>query len=88
MKDQGGSAFPLHTGSGQRVENQAGMSLRDYFAAKATNDDIAGYLVGPVCEQVIDDGNGRKSVVQKPILRSREEAKYLYANAMLKAREA
>lgn len=33
-KDTGGTAFPLPLGS-ETVEGQEGMTLRDYFAAKA-----------------------------------------------------
>lgn len=42
-----------------------GMSLRDYFAAKATDDDILEYM---------DEGY------------TREEAKFAYADNMLRAR--
>jgi hypothetical protein len=53
-----------------------GMDLRDYFAAKATEQDIQPFLWESV---------GPRSAVQTC---TREEAKYKYADAMIKAREA
>ncbi len=41
-KDTGGTAFPLPLGS-ETVEGQEGMTLRDYFAAKA----MQGILANP-----------------------------------------
>lgn len=38
IKENGGSAFPVaysHEGLGNPIQPQAGMALRDYFAAKA-----------------------------------------------------
>jgi hypothetical protein len=35
MKDTGGSAFPWVVDLGDKVEGARGMTLRDYFAAKA-----------------------------------------------------
>lgn len=49
-----------------------GMSLRDYFAAHATGDDISAYLMVEVGSKVIS--------------LPREQAKYAYADAMLAAR--
>lgn len=56
-----------------------GMELRDYFASKATEDDIREFLWGEV------RSNGYISARSQ--IRSREEAKYAYADAMMKARE-
>jgi hypothetical protein len=53
-----------------------GIDLRDYFAAKATEQDIQPFLWESV---------GPRSAVQTC---TREEAKYKYADAMMKAREA
>ncbi len=52
-----------------------GMTLRDYFAAKATEQDLQSFLWKSV---------GPRSAVQSC---TREEAKYKYADAMMKARE-
>jgi hypothetical protein len=70
------------------VECSQGMSLRDYFAAKAGEADIEAHRTGPVTESVVDDGYGRKTVRRGPLERTREQAKFAYADAMMKAREA
>ena len=65
----GGPAFPcdrIPTPDG-RVITSDGMTLRDYFAARASDEDIKPYWVAPL---------------------NREQAKYKYADAMLKARNA
>ena len=72
MKDNGGSAFPSHGSMGE-VSNE-GMTLRDYFAAKA----MQGILAGPC---------SREGVISKEWL---DVPKFAYdiADEMLKAREA
>jgi hypothetical protein len=71
------------------ILEQRGMTLRDYFAAKASEDDIAEHSSkGFIEEYVFDLGNGRKELRNREARRTREEAKYQYADAMLKAREA
>jgi hypothetical protein len=79
-----GPAFPCHPG----IENSIydGMTLRDYFASKASEEDIKANKDGPVQEQVVSDGNGRKHITHLTIRYTREQAKYRYADAMLKAR--
>ena len=86
MKDNSGPAFPCHPG----IENSIydGMSLRDYFAAKASEEDIKAHQEGVVKEQVVDDLNGRKRIVHSNVWYTREQAKYRYADAMLEARQA
>lgn len=66
-KPENPPAFPSAVLFDQGVHETSGMSLRDYFAAKATDLDIQEYLF---------DENDL----------SREEAKFKYADAMLKAR--
>lgn len=51
-----------------------GMTLRDYFAAKATQEDIEKYLIYSINGMTFD--------------RTREQAKFKYADQMLEAREA
>ena len=65
-----------------------GMTLLDYFAAKASEEDIKAHQEGGVKEQVVDDMNGRKRIVHCNVRYTREQAKYRYADAMLKARQA
>lgn len=77
----GGPAFPLcgsivkqyqPTGivTGESLQGfQAGMSLRDYFATHATEDDILYYYrLDEVCK-------------------TRQQARYMHADAMLEARK-
>lgn len=75
-RHNGGPAFPIDTKWNSHGEimqrGQPGMSLRDWFATHASEDDLdahRGY------------GPGKT-------LCSREEAKYRYADAMLAARKA
>jgi hypothetical protein len=86
MSNTGGPAFPCHPG----IENPIydGMTLRDYFAAKASEEDIKAHQDGGMKEQVVDDINGRKKIVHCNVRYTREQAKYRYADAMLKARKA
>jgi hypothetical protein len=84
----GGPAFPLcgtivkqyqPTGivTGESLQGfQAGMSLRDYFATHAKESDVEYYMK-------YKGGDNERTV----FLRTREEAKYAYADAMLEARE-
>jgi hypothetical protein len=72
----GGPAFPAfeqHRGYGQMLA-VGGMTLRDYFAAKA----LQGYMVGLKPAQ--DIGPGMQDRIA--------EGMYSMADAMLKAREA
>ena len=67
------------------------MTLRDYLAMNATNADIEPHLYD--CSEMIDGvyyspTKGDFVPTKYPKKRSREEAKYLYADAMMKAREA
>ena len=78
----------LETPAGVSYITEQGMTLRDYFAAKASEEDIKAHQEGGVKEQVVDDLNGRKKIVYCNVRYTREQAKYRYADAMLKAREA
>lgn len=81
----GGPAFPSHGSMGEVV--QEGMTLRDYFAAKATEEDIKAHREGSMEEHIAVDGTGRKYITHRNTRYTREQAKYRYADAMLKARE-
>ena len=82
--ETGGSAFPVPDIDGGAV--QEGMTLRDYFAAKATEEDINVHREGPMEEHIVSDVNGRKHITHRNTRYTREQAKYRYADAMLKAR--
>ena len=76
----GGPAFPHSTNSTLSWE---GMTLRDYFAARATDQDIQRHRY--TGEFV--DGYAGSHKTKIPVCCSVEEARYKYADAMLKARE-
>lgn len=86
----GGPAFPVkqYNRNIMAFEEFCGLTVRDYFAAKATGEDIKNYMQ--------DDGNlisgtdtlGRPWERREIIYFTREQAKYRYADAMLKARGA
>jgi hypothetical protein len=88
-KDTGGPAFPY-------VDDewlQRGMTLRDYFAAKATEEDIKMFL--PItrfeaADLMISLGwieKGKTEYPQEQWIRLRYWAKYKHADAMLEARK-
>ena len=68
-------AFPRPF-SGTTQYAQDGMTLRDYFAAKASEADIAEYMPQTMGEAKFHPN------------RTRQWARYQHADAMLKAREA
>lgn len=76
MNNTGGPAFPskFHNGWG---EPEKGMTLRDYFAAKA----MQGLLASHWCEvaREMTPSTGERTLADDA---------YAIANAMLKAREA
>ena len=63
------------------------LSIRDYFAARASEEDIKAHQEGGVKEQIVDDLYGRKKIVHCRVQYTREQAKYRYADAMLEARK-
>lgn len=88
-KQTGGPAFPTSDwDENDRAYKMHGMTLRDYFAAHATEEDIctAMDLVKKV-EEVRDLGNGHKVVEKGYPQNTRQIARYIHADAMLKARE-
>ncbi len=65
----GGPAFPITDG---HAVYAPGMSLRDYIAIHATEDDVRSW---------------RQAGLPTGTFRTREEAKYAYVDAMIAARE-
>jgi hypothetical protein len=68
--------------------DMTGMTLRDYFAAKATEQDIKNYEQDEGKEISGTDSLGGEWKRREIIYYTREQAKFRYADAMLKAREA
>lgn len=85
--NDGGPAFPSsntpETGYYAEV-----MSLRDYFAAHANEIDIEKYMLGPYVTRIKENGDGTKRLISEPLIRSREEARFAFSDAMMKARES
>ena len=84
MKDTGGPAFPIPLLPGQSWQGMApcdGMTLRDYFAAKAMQGELASMRVleGGVCGLALD--------ISDETLDRLTRHYYRIADAMLKARE-
>ena len=78
-------AFPSHGSMGEVV--QEGMTLRDYLAARASEEDIQRHLTGMV--KVIVGQNEKGPIYEyQQAFRSREQARYRWADAMLAARSA
>jgi hypothetical protein len=79
-KDTGGPAFPSHGSLGEVT--QEGMTLRDYFAAKAMQGELAAMQdpEGEVCGVALDASDDTLARLTRHY--------YRLADAMLKAREA
>ncbi|ARK42612.1 hypothetical protein [Burkholderia pseudomallei] len=75
-KKDGGPAFPEVPGDCNGYEGKSGMTLRDYFAAKA----MAGMLAYPGCESRGSHHNNNTPDGVATVA-------YEYADAMLRARE-
>ena len=78
MSHTGGLAFPrniLDHGHGVKTTHESGMTLRDYFAAKAMQGMLAHHGVLQNKKQAENDADGATRA-------------YLIADAMLKARGA
>lgn len=91
MKDTSGPAFPslpiVKEFEGKRLPMTEGMTLRDYFAAHATEEDICVAMDSvQKVETVRDLGNGHKVIERGYPSNTRQLARYIHADAMLKAR--
>ena len=87
-KNTGGSAFPAAVVFHDQIVYEDGMTLRDYFAAKASEEDIRANIEGPMQECIVESSDGRKHITHRTVKYTREQAKFRYADSMLKAREA
>ena len=69
-------------------ETATGVSLRDYFAAHATEEDICIALDSVNKVDVIKDlGNGTKAIKRLYPDNARQIARYIHADLMLEARK-
>jgi hypothetical protein len=86
--DTGGPAFPTPLQHNDWREDYPGMTLRDYFAANANEDDINEHIWKGFNEtriKIAPDGTRYESF--QAARWTREQARYRYADAMLKARQ-
>ncbi len=82
-------AFPFEVVSTDRGSSyfSPGMALRDYFAVTATDADIEHLLPQVrLIDKVLVTSEGRKEVVHARPDNARQIARYMHADAMLKAR--
>lgn len=73
--------------SGELVYQSKGITIRDYFAARATEQDIKHYERSEDGEMVGTDTYGTEWRRPRIIYHTREQAKYRYADAMMEARD-
>ena len=83
-KDNGGPAFPTEGGrtvmSGNTMHKTLpsdGMTLRDYFAAKASDGDVSAIMA----EHMVSEDFG--TIVISHCSITRQQARYMHADAML-----
>lgn len=87
IKDHGGPAFPTKYRIDPVQMPAEGMTLRDYFAVHASDEDIADIMAGmPATERVIDNLMGGKRIIRALPEYARQIARYMHADAMLKER--
>ena len=92
-KETGGPAFPRPLSVDDvdpdiSYPAHVGMTLRDYFATHATEEDICTAMDLVKKEEVVRDlGNGHKAIDRGYPINTRQIARYIHADMMLKARE-
>jgi hypothetical protein len=69
------------------LTHETGMTMRDYFAARATEQDIKHYERSEDGEMVGTDTYGTEWRRPRIVYHTREQAKYRYADAMMEARK-
>lgn len=84
--NDGGPAFPIPALVGLK-----GITARDYFAIRATKEDIERFRnTGIFKSVVVPDaslGFAGKRIEERELILSNEQARYAFADAMLHARE-
>ena len=82
-KETGGPAYP----NAYTLPEYQGLTMRDWFAAHASEYDIKRHLcTGRVVEKIEVNG-GTKHIYKEAETRTPEQARYCYADAMLEARK-
>jgi hypothetical protein len=77
--NDGGRAFPFAYETESTRHISYGMTLRDYFAAHASDADIDKFMPETIGDRIrMEKEDGQK--------RTRQRARYLHADAMIEAR--
>jgi len=77
-KDNGGPAFPTVEANYHNENMRSeGLSIRDYFAAKASDADVASVMA----EYMVNEDFG--SIVISHCSITRQQARYMHADSML-----
>jgi len=85
-KETGGPAFPYVCQEANHYSD--GMTLRDWFATHASDEDIERFkFIGGTEKYIVENSDGTKSIHHRASAVSREEARYRFADAMLEARK-
>ena len=85
-KETGGPAFPYVCQEANHYSD--GMTLRDYFATHASDEDIERFkFISGMEEYIVERVDGTKSIHHRVSAVSREKARYRFADAMLEARK-
>lgn len=86
-KNDGGPAFPEAQWRNGGLSTSQGMTMRDYFAAHASDGDIDEQLKRvPKVETVAGDASGYKTVIYGSPINARQIARYMHADAMIEER--
>lgn len=80
-KDNGGPAFPLVEPAGEMCSVSAGMSLRDYFACHASDEDLKTQA------NIMRESQRKQYGVAVLPDNWTSVARYMHADAMLEARK-
>lgn len=83
--NNGWPAFPASPEHGLNT-GLPGMTLRDYFAIRASENDIAEHMWGDMMDVELDM-MGMPIPRMVPRRRTREEARYAFADALIKAKD-
>lgn len=72
----------------QLMDQKDRITLRDYLAANAAEEDINRHIhQGYRDEYIQDNGDGTRQIRSRQAMWTREQARYLYADAMIRARK-
>ena len=88
-RNDGGPAYPVIEldGDGSPCQQYLGMPMRDYFAARAPLHDLKFATVYALAEFLGIDAPKTEAQLIEAAMAAAAKASYIFADAMLKARE-